>query len=112
MLLCACEHFWADDGLFSSALILVPSIETLQAPCDGLVLGTLGSGEILKPRGVANPFSLWQTLGMTNQPAQTQSQRVPIRREDRKAQKLMAEIETKLALQAKAALKPDSPSRN
>jgi hypothetical protein len=75
-------------------------------------IGQFASGEDLKSTAVVNPFALWQTLGMTNQPVQTQPQRVPIRREDRKAQKLMAEIHTKLALQAKAALKPDSLSRN
>jgi hypothetical protein len=43
---------------------------------------------------------MWQTVAMTNQPT-TQQPRT--HREDYKVQKLVERIETKLALQAKAA---------
>jgi hypothetical protein len=44
--------------------------------------------------------SVWQTVATTNQPT-IQPKQIPVRLEDRKAQKLMLEIESKLAQQSK-----------
>jgi hypothetical protein len=61
--------------------------------------------------GMDNLLSLWQTVAMTTQHT-NQPKQVPARLEDRKAQKLMADIESRLALQSKTGREPASPSKN
>jgi hypothetical protein len=59
---------------------------------------------------LAAACSVWQTVGMTNQ--QSNQQPRPQHREDYKVQALIARIEKKIALQAKAARKANQASAN
>jgi hypothetical protein len=58
---------------------------------------------------VAKMPGLWETVGMTNQPANQQER--PQHREDYKVHKLVQRIETKLALQTKAVREADRALR-